>query len=142
MPNEPHVRCVLLPCSSGQTWAVPLNSVAEVVASGEVRSERLRWRGRELPVYPPPAAAEQSGGIYAVMLGLDDLAGDYWAVSLCNRALAYLLLTEADTAELAGDGSVNADALPAFAVAGASCVVPDLADLQRSLHAEPPDFSR
>ena len=141
MPTEPHVHCVLLPCSSGETWAVPLNSVAEVVARGEVRSERLRWRGRELPVYPP-AAAEQDGGIYAVMLGLDDLAGDYWAISLRNHALAYLPLTEVDTAELAGGGSVNADALGVFSVAGASCVVPDLAALQRSLHAALPEFSR
>jgi len=139
--TEPCLHCVLLPCSSGETWAVPLNSVAQVLARGEVRSERLRWRDRELPVYAP-AAAEQSGGIYAVMLGLDDLAGDFWAISLRNQALVYLPLTEADTTELAKDGSVSVDALAVFAVAGASCVVPDLGALQLSLHAALPDFSR
>lgn len=139
--TEPCLHCVLLPCRGGETWAVPLNSVAEVVAGGEVRSERLRWRGRELPVYAP-AAVEQSGGIYAVMLGLDDLAGGFWAISLRNHALVYLPLTEADTTKLPKDGSVNADALAVFAVAGATCVVPDLAALQLSLRAAPPDFSR
>jgi len=137
VPTEPCLHCVLLPCSSGETWAVPLNSVAQVVVRGEVRSERLRWRGREVPVYAP-AAAEQTSGVYAVMLGLGDVAGDYWAVSLRNHALVYLPLTEADITELAGDGSVIADALAVCAVAGASCVVPDLGALQLSLHAGPP----
>lgn len=136
VPTEPCLHCVLLPCSSGETWAVPLNSVAEVVARGEVRSERLRWRGRELPVYAP-GAVEQSGGVYAVMLGLDDLAGDFWAISLRNHALVYLPLTEADITELAGDGRVTADALAVFTVAGEACVVPDLGALQLSLHAAP-----
>jgi hypothetical protein len=76
------------------------------------------------------------------MLGLDDLAGDFWAISLRNQALVYLPLTEADTTELAKDGSVSVDALAVFAVAGASCVVPDLGALQLSLHAALPDFSR
>lgn len=139
--TEPPVRCVLLPCSSGETWAVPMNSVAEVVASGEIRSGRLRWRGRELPVYAP-AAVEQSGGVYAVMLGLDDLAGDFWAISLRNQALVYLPLIEADTTEPAKDDRVNVDGLAVFAVAGATCVVPDLAALQLGLGAAPRDFSQ
>ena len=135
--TAPPLPCVLLPCSSGETWAVPLNSVAEVLAKGDVHSQRLRWRGRELPLYPP-VTAEQTGGIYAVMLGLDDLAGDYWAISLRNQPLAYLPLTEADTTEPVEDGSACIDALAVFALAGKTCLVPDLGALQRSLHVSAP----
>ncbi len=137
VPVEPHVHCVLLPCSSGETWAVPLNSVAEVLVRGELLSGRLCWRGLELPVYPQAAADEQTGGIYAVMLGLGDLVGDYWAVNLQNRRLAYLLLTEADLAGLDEDGSIAADTLAVFALAGTSCLVPDLGALHAGLAAEP-----
>jgi hypothetical protein len=140
LPIEPHLDCVLLPCSNGETWAVPLNSVAEVVVGGDWRSERLRWRGRELPCYPS-GQAEQNGGIYAVMVGLGDLAGDHWAVCLRNQALAYLPLAETDTIQLPGDTSPNADILAVFAVAGKTCVVPDLGALQLRLYASAPPSS-
>lgn len=141
MPIEPHLDCVLLPCSNGETWAVPLSSVAEVVVGGDLRSERLCWRGCELPCYPF-GQAQQSSGIYAVMVGLNDLAGGHWAVCLRNQALAYLSLAEADTVQFPGGASSNADILAVFAVAGKTCVVPDLGALQLRLHAAAPPSSR
>ncbi|MFO7551585.1 MAG: hypothetical protein R6W80_09260 [Haliea sp.] len=141
LTTDPGVPCVLLPCSSGDTWAVPLNSVAEVLVDGEVRSGRLRWRGRELPVYPP-APAEQSSGLHAVMRGLGELAGDYWALGLRDRSLAYLPLTESDLAEAAEGDIVTADTLAVFALAGNICVIPDLGALQASLASGPAQLSR
>lgn len=138
---EASVRCVLLPCSSGETLAVPLNSFAEVVTGGEVLSGRLHWRGHELPVYPP-SAAQQDNAIHAVMLGLGELAGDYWAISLQNRSLQYRLLTESDLVEPTASDTVTADALAVFALAGTTCVVPDLGALQTSLAAGPGHCSR
>jgi len=140
VPIESHLDCVLLPCSNGETWAVPLNSVAEVVVGGDLRSARLRWRGRELPCFPS-GQSQHSGGVYAVMRGLGDLAGDYWAVCLRTQALAYLPLAEADTVQLPGDASPNAAVLAVFAVAGRTCVVPDLGALQLSLYAAAKPFS-
>lgn len=140
-PAEPKVHCVLLPCSSGETWAVPLNSVAEVLVSAEMLSGRLRWRGRELPVFAP-LPAEQNSGIFAVMLGLGELAGDCWAVSLRNHSLAYCLLTEAELAGPAECDLATADAVAAFTLAGNVCVVPDLGALQVRLAAEPVHLPR
>ncbi|MEQ8803676.1 hypothetical protein [Haliea sp.] len=141
LTTDSSVPCVLLPCSNGDTWAVPLNSVAEVLVDGEVRSGRLRWRGRELPVYPP-APAEQSNGPHAVIRALGELAGDYWALGLRDRSLAYLPLTESDLAEPTAGDIVTADALAVFALGGDICVIPDLGALQASLAAGPAQLSR
>jgi len=126
------VHCVMLPCSSGQVWAVPLNSIAEVVTSAELLSGQLCWRGLELAVYPP-AAAEQPGGIYAVMLGLGELAGHYWAIKLRNRRLEYLPLTAADCAGQDESSEISPDSLARFALGGGICQVPDIEALQKSL---------
>ncbi|MDO8860083.1 hypothetical protein Q6D67_00100 [Haliea sp. E1-2-M8] len=142
MSAQPQVHCVLLPCSNGETWAVPVNSVAEVVVAGELRSGRLYWRGRELPLYPPETGAERSGGMYAVMLGLRDLAGDYWAICLQNRRLGYLPLAETDLAGQDEDVGVTDYTLAVFALAGNSCVIPDLGALQVSLAAAAADPCR
>lgn len=141
-PAGPSLHCVLLPCANGETWAVPVNSVAEVLGTAELRSGRLCWRGLELPVYPPAATAEPGGGMYAVMLGLRDVAGDYWAVSLQKRRLEYVLLTETGLAgEDAGTGD-TADTLAVFALAGHRCVIPDLPALQLSLAGAAADSGR
>jgi hypothetical protein len=132
VPVEPRVHCVLLPCSSGQVWAVPLNSIAEVVTSAELLSGQLRWRGLELSVYPP-AAVQQPGAIYAVMLGLGELAGEYWAIQLQNRRLEYLLLSEADCAGQAENGEIPPESLAELVLGDAICEVPDLEALQKSL---------
>ncbi|MEQ9464835.1 MAG: hypothetical protein RJQ10_14320 [Haliea sp.] len=135
----PSLHCVLLPCSSGATWVVPLNSIAEVLVAGEVDSGRLRWRDCELPVYPPPEPGAGRGvGIYAVMRGLRDLAGGPWAVSLRNTGLVHRGLTEADCSEPApGYDNGAADTLAAFGLAGSGCVVPDLGALQEALASAP-----
>lgn len=70
------------------------------------------------------------------MLGLGELAGDYWAIGLQNRSLEYRLLTESDLAEPTEGSTVTAGALAVFALAGNTCVVPDLDALQASLVAE------
>lgn len=137
------MHCVLLPCANGETWAVPVNSVAEVLGAGELSSGRLCWRGQELPVYPPAAAtAEHGGTMYAVMLGLRDVAGSYWAIRLQNRRLEYALLTGADLAEEDEEVGRTADTLAGFVLAGHRCVIPDLGALQLSLAATAADPGR
>ncbi len=132
------LHCVLLPCRSGETWVVPLNSIAEVLAAGELHAGRLAWRGCELPVYPPvEPGSGHLRGIFAVIRGLQALAGGHWAVSLRDHGLAYRVLTAADFAEpTAGDHGGAAVTLAAFRLGGDSCVVPDLGALQTTLAAE------
>ncbi len=135
---EPQLRCVLLPCSSGETWLVPLNSIAEVLVAGEARSGYLSWRGCQLPVYPPPQpGAAATAGAYAVIRGLRELAGGHWAVSLQARTLAYRLLTEADLTEAVPGDDEAATSLAVLELMGERCVVPDLGALQLALAADP-----
>ena len=133
----PSLHCVLLPCRNGETWALPLNSIAELVTAAELSAGRLCWRGLELPVYPLPTAADPAGGLYAVITGLQDLAGGYWAISLQDRGLKHRVLTADDLAEPDPDDSAASAALAVFALAGDRCVVPDLGVLQVSLAADP-----
>ena len=84
--------CVLMPCSKTESWAVPQNSIAEIVtlqATTEQPPEELEWRGQTIPVLDfgfdeDCSWREQLGGtgLIAIFLGLKGEGCDYWGVAV------------------------------------------------------------
>jgi hypothetical protein len=135
--------CVLLPCSSSEHWAVPQNTLAEIVtlpADEEQPPEVLDWRGNSVPVLDfgdddeAPWRERLSGtGLVAVFLGLEGENCDYWAVAVRGEGLAVRQISS-EMLEDAGDVTVE-HASSAFNLGGTVYQVPDLLALQRRIAA-------
>jgi hypothetical protein len=136
-------RCVLIPCSTDEHWAVPQNCLAEITtvnADSEEPPETIDWRGREVPVIDFGAGCETpwserrvGTGLVAIFLGLAGEGCEYWGVALRGNALAVANLAP-DTVSDAPDRAVE-HASGAFEYEGVLYQVPDLDGLQKKLAA-------
>ena len=129
--------CVLLPCSSQETWAVPQKCLAEIVtlpAEGLLPPAKLFWRGRDVPVLDldmddaaPWRDSRAATGLIAVVLGLKGGSWDYYGVALRGGGLTMKDLSREeieDVPELVFEGSSSA-----FRMNGDVYQIPDMASL-------------
>ena len=130
-------QCVALPCTETDLWAVPENSLAEIVALAaehQTPPAELEWRGQRIPVLDLQSGDQHWGlrhggtGLIAVMRGLDPSSTAFWGVCLREHGLRVVDLPAQpdDAAEEAAEY-----ALGAFRHNGALFQVPDLAALQQ-----------
>ena len=135
--------CVLLPCSSSEYWALPLNTLAEIVtlhAVSEQPPEELQWRAKTVPVLDfgrddGSQWRERLGGagLVAVLLGLEGEGCDYWGVAVRGEGLAVKRVSPEDVAD--APDAVAEYASAAFVLGGVTYQVPDLVALQRKIAA-------
>ena len=81
--------CVLIPCSSTETWAVPQNCLAEIVtlqADTQQPPQQVQWRERTVPVLELGNGAgslwqqpRRETGLVAIFLGLKGEGCEYWS---------------------------------------------------------------
>ena len=137
IPENESRWCVLLPCSSQETWAVPQKCVAEIVTLPTEASSppaELLWRGRDVPILDldranvaPWRDSRAATGLVAVMLGLKGGSWEYYGVALRGDGLKMKDLSGEqleDVPELALKGSSAA-----FRMKGKVYQIPDLASL-------------
>ena len=135
--------CVLVPCSKTQTWAVPLNCLAEVVTlhtdalwpPGE-----LSWRDRSVPILDlggdddAPWRSEARGtGLLAIFLGLKGEGCEYWGLAVRGEGLRVVSLQDEEVEDT--PEQVQQHATAAFTFHGVLCQVPDLDSYQRKAAA-------
>ena len=137
-----HQQCVALPCTETDLWAVPENSLAEIlalVAERETPPAELEWRGHRIPVLDLQAGGPHWGsrhggtGLVAVLHGLEKSAPAFWGVCLREHGLRVVDLPEQPD-DAAGEAAEYA--LAAFRHNGALFQVPDLVALQQKAAAQ------
>jgi hypothetical protein len=122
-PAASAIPAVVLPCTDGATWVVPLNSLAEVVVVSQPVTDTLDWRGQLVPVHGTTPAANT----YAVLFGLAGHgAPSYWAVPLASLPLEYRLLQADDLRDQAAEELSGV--LAVAQLDGRLCRVPDLGE--------------
>jgi hypothetical protein len=136
--------CVLLPCSAQERWAVPQNSLAEIVTIqgvGEHPPEQINWRGVDVPVLDldedgstPWRDNEGGTGLVAVLLGLQGEGCAYWALALRGEGLSAQDIGGEQIEDLPDAALPHASA--AFRLGGEVYQVPDLIALQRQIAQE------
>jgi hypothetical protein len=137
IPENESRWCVLLPCSSQETWAVPQKCLAEIVTLPTEASSpptELFWRGRDVPILDldkgdeaPWRDSRAATGLIAVMLGLKGGSWEYYGVALRGGGLNMKDLSREqieDVPELALKGSSAA-----FRMNGKVYQIPDMASL-------------
>lgn len=143
MSDETLSNCVLLPCSSTRSWAVPQRCLGEIVtvpATEDVPPAEINWRGEVVPVIdfgsgdPAPWRDQRSGaGLVAVILGQRDEACRYFGVAVRGGALGVSKLSEEEIEDLP-DGEFDYSRA-AFRMHDIVYQVPDLLALQRAISA-------
>lgn len=124
---------VALPCTPGRIWAVPRESIGEILTLAGEPAEppaHIQWRGTRVPVIDPAAGegAGQPAGLVAVILGLRESPGGHWAVALRGDGLG---IHEVSADEMEDDaGAIEEGAVGAFRMNGVLYQVPDLPALQ------------
>ncbi len=130
--------CVFLPCRQGEVWAVPQNSLGEIVtlaAQGAAAPASIEWRGQSVPVIDFGGAdgaawvdEKSATGLVAVFLGIRGQACDYWGLALRGTGLGVRRVED----EACGDrpDARGEHALAAFEFEGCIYQVPDLPALQ------------
>ncbi|MCB1842787.1 MAG: hypothetical protein KDI09_07485 [Halioglobus sp.] len=141
MSDESLTRCVLIPCSDSENWAVPQNCLAEIVTINSTSAtppETIAWRGMELPVVDfglegsTPWSDERIGtGLVAVFLGLRGEGCEYWGLAVRGTALEVAALDPASVTD--SPEAVNERATAAFTYKNVVYQVPDLDGLQKKL---------
>lgn len=131
--------CVLVPCSSTETWAVPQNCLAEIVTlhtDAATPPATLNWRGRTVPVLDLGrgdgaqwSEPQRGTGLVAIFLGLKGEGSEYWGLAVRGKGLKAVNLSQADVQDV--PGQVAAHATAAFTVDGVLCQVPDLDSFQK-----------
>ena len=129
--------CVLLPCSPGETWAVPQNCLAEIVnvpSDSEEPPTHFSWRGQDVPLVnldqaqdAPWRDARAGTGLVAVMLGLKGGAWEYCGVALRGEGLGMKDLA-GEAIEEAPDLALE-NSFSAFRMDGEVYQVPKLQEL-------------
>jgi len=141
LENETGHWCVLLPCSDTEFWAVPQNTLAEIVTlhtAGLRPPEQLHWRGATVPVldfghddgslWREPVGGT---GLVAVFLGLEGEGCDYWATAVRGEGLAVRQISPDEVRD--APEAVLEHATSAFVLNGVTYQVPDLVALQRRI---------
>ena len=135
--------CVVVPCSSEQSWVVPQRCLGEIVtisASAEQPPLEISWRGEVVPVVDFGSKDSQpwrdrrgGAGLVAVILGQRGEACEYFGVAVRGAGLGVSQLTEDDMEDL--PETVLDYATAAFRMNGDIYQVPDLLSLQRAIGA-------
>lgn len=135
--------CILLPCSQQERWAVPQNTLAEIVTvNGEQDQppEAVTWRGESVPVLDlgnddDSHWRESAGGtgLVAVFLGLEGERCKYWGVVLRGEGLAVKRVASSGITDAPEEAAAHASA--AFKLEDKIYQVPDLAALQQQIAA-------
>jgi hypothetical protein len=133
--------CVFLPCSKDEIWAVPQNTMAEIVTvqDGAVNPPgHITWRGQEVPVLDLGEDGETpwrnpigETGLIAVILGLRGQANDYWAVALRGDGLAVKNIVDEEIQDVPEKAMARSTA--AFEMNNVVYQVPDLPELQKQV---------
>lgn len=141
MSDQQSRWCVFIPCSSGQSWAVPQGCLAEIVTlqtEAEQPPTTIQWRGEVVPVMDmggpgdPPWRDERTGtGLVAVVLGLEGEGCDYWGIAVRGHGLGVRELADGDIEDL--PEAVEEHACAAFRLEGVVYQVPDLPALQQAI---------
>lgn len=129
--------CVLLPCSSQETWAVPQKCLAEIVTLPTEASSppaELFWRGRDVPILDlgrdnvaPWRDSRAATGLIAVMLGLKGGSWDYYGVALRGGGLNMKDLSREQIEDAPEQALEGASA--AFRMNGKIYQIPDMTSL-------------
>ena len=141
MTDSAKKRCVLIPCSSTETWAVPQNCLGEIVtvqADSDQPPSTVTWRDHTVPVVDVGATdgapwrdASRGTGLVAVFLGLKGEGCAYWAVAVRGGRLQVVDLS----AEAVNDvpEQVSEHSTAAFDFDGVVYQVPDLEGFQKQV---------
>lgn len=143
MTEDAKQPCVLLPCSSAETWAVPQNTLGEILtvhSDSEQPPTEVSWRGHTVPVmdlgkddgsvWREPG---RSNGLVAIFLGLKGDACPYWGVAVRGKGLGVVDLQSGEVANTPDD--ILEYATAAFEFQGIHCQVPDFDRLQKQIAA-------
>lgn len=143
MSENANKWCVLVPCSHTETWAVPLNCLAEIVTlhtDAVSPPSVVSWRERTVPVLDLGAddgshwlAASRGTGLVAIFLGLKGEGCDYWALAVRGEGLRVVSLASEAVEDV--PEQVRQHATAAFRFHDVVCQVPDLDSFQRKAAA-------
>ncbi len=141
MSEKTGVCCVLLPCSSGRSWAVPQRCLGEIVTLSTTQDEppaQIEWRGEAVPVIDFGAGdnvpwRDQRGGsgLVAIILGQRGEACPYFGVAVRGGGLGVSHLVDSEIEDMPEAALDYATA--AFRMNGNLYQVPDLLALQRAI---------
>lgn len=141
MTDETPTRCVLIPCSEKENWAVPQNCLAEILtinSTSAVPPDEVAWRGMEVPVVDvgagsaiPWSDARVGTGLIAVFLGLRGEGCEYWGVALRGTGLEVAALLPSEVIDR--PDAVSEHGTAAFEYRGEVYQVPDIDGLQKKL---------
>lgn len=133
--------CVLIPCSSTETWAVPQNCLGEIFSVHTYNEEppkQVEWRGETVSVLdfgsddgPQWRDPGRGAGLVAVFLGLKGEGCSYWAVAVRGDGLRVVNLAGEDVEDM--PEQVVEHATAAFSFRGVLCQVPDLDSFQKKI---------
>jgi hypothetical protein len=135
--------CVLVPCSKTETWAVPLNCLAEIVTlhtDALSPPSELGWRDRTVPIMDLGGGdgsawrSEVRGtGLLAIFLGLKGEGCEYWGLAVRGEGLRVVSLSGEAVEDV--PEQILQHATAAFTFNGVLCQVPDLDSFQRKVAA-------
>ncbi len=141
MQDNAKLWCVLIPCSSTETWAVPQNCLAEIVTlqtDAVLPPDQMNWREHTVPLldlgreddsqWQQPS---RDAGLVAVFLGLKGEGCEYWGVAIRGQGLKVVALQPEEVEEVAE--GVRDYASAAFMFNGVLCQVPDLDSFQKKV---------
>lgn len=141
MTDETPTRCVLIPCSETENWAVPQNCLAEILTINSTAAappDEVSWRGMEIPVVDvgagsavPWSDARVGTGLVAVFLGLRGEGCEYWGVALRGAGLEVAGLLPSEVTDRSD--AVSEYGMAAFEYRGVVYQVPNLDELQKKL---------
>lgn len=141
MTDDTKQWCVLIPCSTTETWAVPQNCLAEIMTLNvdtALPPDAVSWRGRTVPVLDFGSddgslwrEPHRGAGLVAIFLGLRGEGCEYWGVAVRGEGLKVVSLAPEEVEDVPEQASQYATA--AFNFNGVLCQVPDLDSLQKKI---------
>ncbi|MCX2977763.1 hypothetical protein [Candidatus Marimicrobium litorale] len=143
MTQDTTTWCVLIPCCTEETWAVPQQCLGEIVtvqSESDAPPAELDWRGQSVPVFDLGAVSgpawrepRRGSGLVAIFVGLKGEACEYWGIPVRGKGLRMVSLAEDDVEDTPVPEGVNARA--AFKFEGETYQVPDLECFQKQVVA-------
>ena len=116
MTNDTKQWCVLIPCSTTETWAVPQNCLAEIMTLNTdtaLPPDEVNWRGRTVPVLDFGSddgslwrEPHRGAGLVAIFLGLRGEGCEYWGVAVRGEGLKVVSLSPEEVERLVKEGQV------------------------------------
>ncbi|MFT4518347.1 MAG: hypothetical protein ACI9JM_000728 [Halioglobus sp.] len=144
MTEDTARRCVLIPCSNTETWAVPQICLAEILMLPAAMNKppgQVTWRDRIVPILDMGeddgsvwCKSSRASGLVAIFLGLEGEACKYWGVAVRGDSLAAAKILPEDV-EDAPEAKLQ-HAAAAFHLKGVLYQVPDLDSLQKRIAVE------